>query len=281
MELARLLLGLPNLIAAIGTDRVQISHITADSRQVSPGALFVAYRGVGADGHRYIGDAVARGVAAIVGELQLDALPVQAPTYVQVADGRAALAWLSAAWHNHPSRAMTLVGITGTDGKTTTANLLHSILVAAGKRAGLISTVSAVIGDRTYETGLHTTTPDAPDIQRYLAQMRDAGAEIAVLEATSHGLAQHRVTGCAFDIAVVTNITHEHLDFHGTYEAYRDAKALLFRSLSASYRKPGLLRPPCSTATTAHSISWLRFQPSGGLFTEWGKTRVGERGIRY
>ena len=137
---------------------------------------------------------------------------------------------------------MALVGITGTDGKTTTANLLHSMLVAAGKRAGLISTVSAVIGDQSYETGLHTTTPDAPDVQRYLAQMRDAGTEIAVLEATSHGLAQHRVTGCAFDIAVVTNITHEHLDFHGTYEAYRDAKALLFRSLSASYRKPGLIK---------------------------------------
>ncbi len=242
MELARLLLSLPNLIAATGSDRVQISHITADSRQVSLGALFVAYRGVGVDGHRYIGDALARGAAAIVGELALDALPVQPPAYIQVADGREALAWLSAAWHDHPSRAMALVGITGTDGKTTTANLLHSMLVAAGKRAGLISTVSAVIGDQSYETGLHTTTPDAPDVQRYLAQMRDAGTEIAVLEATSHGLAQHRVTGCAFDIAVVTNITHEHLDFHGTYEAYRDAKALLFRSLSASYRKPGLIK---------------------------------------
>ena len=90
----------------------------------------------------------------------------------------------------------------------------------------------AVIGDQTYSTGLHTTTPDAPDVQRFLAQMRDAGTEIAVLETTSHGLAQHRVTGCAFDVAVVTNITHEHLDFHGSYEAYREAKALLFRSLT-------------------------------------------------
>ncbi|MCU0500734.1 MAG: UDP-N-acetylmuramoyl-L-alanyl-D-glutamate--2,6-diaminopimelate ligase [Anaerolineae bacterium] len=221
---------------------MQISHITADSRRVSAGALFVAYRGVGVDGHRYIGDALARGAAAIVGELAFDALSTPPPAYIQVADGREALAWLSAAWHDHPSRAMALVGITGTDGKTTTANLLHSILVTAGKRAGLISTVSAVIGDQTYETGLHTTTPDAPDVQRYLAKMRDAGTEIAVLEATSHGLAQHRVTGCAFDIAVVTNITHEHLDFHGSYEAYRDAKALLFRSLSTSYRKPGLLK---------------------------------------
>jgi UDP-N-acetylmuramoyl-L-alanyl-D-glutamate--2,6-diaminopimelate ligase len=240
MELARVLLSLPNLIAATGTDRVQISHITADSRRVIPGALFVAYRGVGADGHRYIGDALARGAAGIVGEIPLNALPVQPPAYVQVADGREALAWLSAAWHDHPSRAMALVGITGTDGKTTTANLLYSMLVAAGRRAGLISTVSAVIGDRAYETGLHTTTPDAPDVQRYLAEMRDAGTEIAVLETTSIGLAQHRLTACHFDVAVITNITHEHLDAHGSYDAYREAKALLFRALSGSLRKPGL-----------------------------------------
>ena len=127
---------------------------------------------------------------------------------------------------------MALVGITGTDGKTTTANLLFNILKAASRRVGLISTVHAVIGEQIHNTGLHTTTPDAPDVQRYLAEMRDAGTEIAVLETTSHGLAQHRVTGCAFDVAVVTNITHEHLDFHGSYEAYREAKALLFRSLS-------------------------------------------------
>ena len=127
---------------------------------------------------------------------------------------------------------MALVGITGTDGKTTTANLLFNILKAASRSVGLISTVHAVIGEQIYNTGLHTTTPDAPDVQRYLAQMRDAGSEIAILETTSHGLAQHRVTGCAFDVAVVTNITHEHLDFHGSYEAYREAKALLFRSFS-------------------------------------------------
>ena len=240
MELARLLPSLPNLIAATGTDRVQISHITADSRQVSLGALFIAYRGVGVDGHRYIGDALARGAAAIVGELPLDALPLPPPTYIQVTDGREALAWLSAAWQDHPSRAMALVGITGTDGKTTTANLLYSMLVAAGKRAGLISTVSAVIGDQSYETGLHTTTPDAPYVQRYLAEMRDAGTEIAVLETTSIGLAQHRVTACHFDVAVITNITHEHLDAHGSYDAYREAKAQLFRSLAGSLRKPGL-----------------------------------------
>ena len=113
-----------------------------------------------------------------------------------------------------------MIGVTGTDGKTTTCNLIYSILKAAGIRAGMISTVNAVIGDQTHDTGLHTTTPDSADVQRLLAQMRDAGTEAAVLETTSHGLAQHRVTGTVFDVAVVTNITHEHLDFHGSYEAY-------------------------------------------------------------
>jgi len=157
-----------------------------------------------------------------------------------VADGRAALGWLSAAWHGHPSRRLALAGVTGTDGKSTTANLLFTILRAAGRSAGLISTVNAVIGSRSYDTGLHTTTPDAPEVQQYLAEMVSAGTEVAVLEATSHGLAQHRVTACAFDVAVVTNITHEHLDFHGSYEAYREAKAMLFRLLMAGPRKPGV-----------------------------------------
>ena len=229
MRLAELLVNLPDVAAVVGDPQVDVSQITADSRQVIPGACFVAYQGLGVDGHRFIPDAIARGAAAIVGEHALADLPV---TYVRVADGRAALAWLSAAWYGNPSRSMALVGITGTDGKTTTANLLFNILKAASRRVGLISTVHAVIGEQIYNTGLHTTTPDAPDVQRYLAQMRDADTEIAVLETTSHGLAQHRVTGCAFDVAVVTNITHEHLDFHGSYEAYREAKALLFRSLS-------------------------------------------------
>ena len=229
MRLPNSVVNLPDIAAVAGDPQIDVTQITADSRQVIPGACFVAYQGLGVDGHRFIPDAIARGAAAVVGEQPLADLPVAS---VRVADGRAALAWLSAAWYGHPSRSMALVGITGTDGKTTTANLLFNILKAASRRVGLISTVHAVIGEQIYDTGLHTTTPDAPDVQRYLAQMRDADTEIAVLETTSHGLAQHRVTGCAFDVAVVTNITHEHLDFHGTYEAYREAKALLFRSLT-------------------------------------------------
>src|SRR5450759_4975265 len=230
MQLAQLLADLPRVLAVSGLTATDITRIVSDSRQVTPGALFVAYQGVGLAGHRFILDAIVRGAAAIVGEQTDDRLPVP---YIQVTDGREALGWLMAAWYGHPSRAMALVGVTGTDGKTTTTNLLFSILRAAGRRAGLVSTINAVIGGEVVDTGLHTTTPDAPDVQRYLARMRDALADVAVLEVTSHGLAQQRVAGCAFDVAVVTNITHEHLDFHGSYEEYRDAKAMLFRSLTA------------------------------------------------
>jgi UDP-N-acetylmuramoyl-L-alanyl-D-glutamate--2,6-diaminopimelate ligase len=133
-----------------------------------------------------------------------------------------------------------MIGVTGTDGKTTTASLIHSILTAAGLKAGLVSTVNAVIGDEVLDTGFHVTTPEALEVQGYLARMVAAGLTHCVLEVTSHGLAQHRVTACEFDVAVVTNITHEHLDFHKSYEAYRAAKAMLFESLSSAASKPGV-----------------------------------------
>ncbi|MFN8454305.1 MAG: UDP-N-acetylmuramoyl-L-alanyl-D-glutamate--2,6-diaminopimelate ligase [Anaerolineae bacterium] len=154
-----------------------------------------------------------------------------------VPNGREALAYLSAAWHNFPARRLKMVGITGTDGKTTTTNLVYHVLQAHGQKVGMISTVNAVIGHQTLETGLHTTTPDAPDIQRYLAQMLEAGTQVCLLEVTSHGLAHHRVAACEFDVAIVTNITHEHLDLHGSLDDYRAAKAMLFESLAAAQDK--------------------------------------------
>lgn len=222
--LSQLLAALPFPTAAPAEDPI-ITGITDDNRAVQPGSLFVAYKGVTVDAHRFIPDAIARGAAAVV----VETVPVAAGVpVIHVANGREAFARLCAAWHGHPSLAMTVIGVTGTDGKTTTSNLLYSILRAAGHKTGMISTVNAVIGDQTLETGLHTTTPKADDIQRYLAQMRDAGTAFCVLEVTSHGLAQHRVDGVDFDLAVITNITHEHLDLHGTREAYRAAKARLF-----------------------------------------------------
>ena len=238
MRLSSLLAALPSASVPADAGDPEITGLTADSRQVTPGSLFVAIPGEYHDGRRYIGAVRAQGAAAVVAEAGPgDELP---PDVITVPDGREALAWLAAAWHGHPSRQLVLIGVTGTDGKTTTSSLIHSALLAAGLRAGLVSTVSAVIGDETLDTGFHVTTPDAPATQALLARMVAAGLTYCVLEVTSHGLAQHRVTGCAFDVAVVTNITHEHLDFHKTYENYRAAKGRLFTLLAASPAKPGV-----------------------------------------
>lgn len=257
---------LTDLVAALpratlhGDPHITIQAITADSRQVTPGSLFVAYGGVAADGHRFIPQAVARGAAAVVAERPVAELPDGVPL-VLVPTGREALAYLSAAWHGWPARRLTVVGVTGTDGKTTTCNLLHSILTAAGRRVGLITTVNAVIGERVLDTGLHTTTPDAPDVQRYLAEMVTAGLDTVVLETTSHGLAQHRVAACDYDLAVVTNITHEHTDIHGSVEAYRQAKMLLFQHLTTGYHKPGLPKVAVLNADDS-SYDYLRLIPA-------------------
>lgn len=209
------------------TPDVEIAGIASHNRRVQPGSIFVTHKGVERDGHQFIPDAIQRGAVAVIGEDATAGDGLAVP-YITVANGRQVFALLCSAWHDFPSRNMTLIGVTGTDGKTTTTNLLFSILRAAGHKTGMISTVNAVIGDAVLDTGLHVTTPDADDVQHYLAQMRDAGATHCVLEVTSHGLAHYRVDGCDFDVAVVTNITHEHLDLHGSREAYRSAKARLF-----------------------------------------------------
>lgn len=213
---------------------VAVTGITLDSRAVKPGYLFVAERGSAADGHDFIPDAIANGAVAVAGDRPLEGLSVP---YVRLEDSREALTWLSAAFYDWPGRKLTVIGVTGTDGKTTTTNLIFQILRAAGLRGGMVSTVNAVIGDEILDTGFHVTTPDAHDLQRYLAQMVDAGLTHAVLETTSHGWAQHRVDACEFDIGAVTNITHEHLDQHGSYENYRAAKARLFQSLERTVPK--------------------------------------------
>ena len=222
--------------AALLPDRpLAVTGITLDSRQVQPGDVFVALSGEATDGHRYIPAAIRAGACAVVGTQPLTGLEVP---YIRVGDSREALAKLAAAFYGYPARQLVMIGVTGTDGKTTTSNLLFHILQAAGLRAGLISTVNALIGEQVFDTGFHVTTPEAPSVQAYLAQMVRAGLTHVVLETTSHGLAQRRVAACEFDMAVVTNITHEHLDYHGSFEAYRAAKGLLFEGLSATKPKP-------------------------------------------
>jgi UDP-N-acetylmuramoyl-L-alanyl-D-glutamate--2,6-diaminopimelate ligase len=234
-SLSKLLVGISYKGETENLPDLLIRQVTGDSRKVVPGALFVACPGEAVDGgHDFIENAVAKGALAVVGEKK--AFGIKVP-YFQVENSRLALAFLSAAFFDHPARKMTMIGITGTDGKTTTANLLFQILKTAGYKTGLISTVNAVIGDFVLDTGFHVTTPDAPDVQQYLASMYESGITHVVLETTSHGWAQFRVDACEFDIGIITNITHEHLDYHGSFEKYRDAKARLFFSLTETPKK--------------------------------------------
>lgn len=212
-----------------------LSGLAIDNRQVQPGYLFIARPGASVDGHDFIPDAIRRGAAAIVGQRDIPELSVP---YIRVSDSRRSVTHLAAAFYGHPARKLTVIGVTGTDGKTTTSNLLYHILTAAGFKTGMISTVNAVIGDEVLDTGFHVTTPDAHDVQRYLARMVEAGLTHVILETTSHGLAQHRVDAAQYDIAVITNITHEHLDEHGSYENYRTAKGRLFELLADTVNKP-------------------------------------------
>ncbi|MBI5878234.1 MAG: UDP-N-acetylmuramoyl-L-alanyl-D-glutamate--2,6-diaminopimelate ligase [Chloroflexi bacterium] len=241
MKLSDLLASLPGQPLSAGSPDPVINAIVSDSRRVQPGALFVAYEGVSLDGHRFIADALARGaVALVIEEKHRASLPAGVPVAV-VPDGREALARLAAAWHGFPSRRMRIVGITGTDGKTTTSSILCAVLQTAGFETGLVSTVAAFIGEKAIDTGFHTTTPDAPDLQRYLAQMADLGAQYAVIESTSLGLAQKRLAAVEYDVAVVTNITHEHLnDHHNSFDEYRSAKRMMFEQMLSSERKPGV-----------------------------------------
>lgn len=213
---------------------VLIRDLVEHTNDVRPGSCFVARVRAGSDGHPYIPQAIERGAALIIGQHDPAGLgfPLTVP-YLQVEDSGLVYAWLAAAWEDFPGRDLVMIGVTGTNGKTTTANILHEILRAAGIKTGLLSTLRAVIGETEEPLALHVTTPEAPAVQRYLRRMRDAGLTHCVLETTSHSLAQHRVAGIDFDVAVVTNVTHEHLDYHGSFAEYLAAKAQLFEALTA------------------------------------------------
>ncbi|MSP13776.1 MAG: UDP-N-acetylmuramoyl-L-alanyl-D-glutamate--2,6-diaminopimelate ligase [Chloroflexi bacterium] len=238
MQLRQLLSHFP-AYATTGALDVEVSGVTDDSRRVRPGAVFVAIQGQESDGSKYIPQALAAGAVAVVAEVQTAPHPA-APAWIVAPNARLTLAELSAAWQGFPGRALRVIGVTGTDGKTSTSTLIRSILAAAGQPVGLVSTVAAYIGAETLDTGFHVTTPGAPEIQHFLRQMVDAGMAYAVLEVTSHGLAQYRADGCEFDVAAVTNVTHEHMDYHKTYAAYLAAKGRLFQMLGTSWRKGGV-----------------------------------------
>src|SRR3990167_557518 len=205
--------------------------VTDNSQEVKRGYIFVAIKGLSHDGHDFIKEAINNGAAVVVGERESKPKEID---YVKVSSSRYAFGLLASAWYGNPSQKLTVIGVTGTDGKTTTANLIYWIFKKAGKRCGLVSTINARVGDEDVDTGFHVTNPEPIPLQKLLSRMVDAGCKFAVLEVTSHGLDQERVAGIGFDTAVLTNVTHEHLDYHKTYEDYVAAKAKLFKSVSTA-----------------------------------------------
>jgi UDP-N-acetylmuramoyl-L-alanyl-D-glutamate--2,6-diaminopimelate ligase len=232
MTLGDLLAGLvtPALLSAppiTTTPSAPVTTVTYDSRRVTPGTVFVALRGLKADGAQFAPQAVARGAVAVVAETETRS-PSPVP-WVVVPDARLALALLADRLHGHPSGELKVVGITGTNGKTTTAYLLRSIFEAAGMRCGLLGTVVYSLGQQDIDAT--RTTPESADVQQMLRQMVDNGCAAAVMEVSSHALALRRADGIAFAAAVFTNLTRDHLDFHGDMERYFGAKRRLFELL--------------------------------------------------
>ncbi|HKJ11461.1 MAG TPA: UDP-N-acetylmuramyl-tripeptide synthetase [Ornithinimicrobium sp.] len=220
--------------SAAAPDDPEVTYVTHQADWVRPGEVFVAVAGARFDGHDFIADAVERGAVAVLGE----GLPARTPCpvpYVQVPCARAALADAAAALAGHPSRSMTVLGVTGTDGKTTVSCLTRHLLRGAGRSVGLLSTIGYELSDGVLrQPPTHFTTPEAPQVQQILADMRADGVEIVVVETSSHALALDRVRGVDFDVAVWTNLTAEHLDFHGTMQGYFEHKSLLVSRARAS-----------------------------------------------
>lgn len=211
----------------------RVNQITYDSRQVEPGTIFVAITGYKTDGHRYIPDALQRGAVCVV--IQDPEYGLEEYPWVLVANTRIALADLSCSLYGFPGSQLNIIGVTGTNGKTTTTNLITSILEESGQRTGLIGTIHNRIGSEIIP--VHHTTPEAPDLQGVFLNFLGKGARYVVMEVSSHALDLHRVRGTEFDIAVFTNLTQDHLDFHGSMEQYLGAKCKLFSGLGLKGEK--------------------------------------------
>jgi UDP-N-acetylmuramoyl-L-alanyl-D-glutamate--2,6-diaminopimelate ligase len=236
LQLANLINGLPRRSVQGPLDR-EITGIAYDSRKVVPGGLFVAVSGHRQDGHRFIGQALDQGAVALVIERELPQVPAGA-TVITVPQSREALAHLAAAFYGYPAQKLRLIGITGTNGKTTTTYLLEAILKASGIRVGVLSTIEYRIGSRVWPAPV--TTPESLDLQFYLSEMVREGVTHAVMEVSSHALEQGRCRGLTFEVGIFTNLTRDHLDYHHNMEAYYQAKArLFFQYLGETAFNPG------------------------------------------
>ncbi len=217
---------------------IEIKGITDDSRKVKPGYIFIAVKGLEHNGHSFIEQAVENGTACVVFDInsnyQLPAIKSEKTIFIGLNNSRRALGLLWASWYGFPSRKLKVIGVTGTDGKTTTTNLIYHVLKIAGEKVGMVSTINARIGEREIDTGFHVTNPEPELLQKLLREMVGEGIRYAILEVTSHGLDQERTSGVDFYGAVITNVTHEHLDYHKTYKAYLETKGKLFRKVKFS-----------------------------------------------
>lgn len=223
MRLKVLLSGVA-LLGGFADEDVEISGISYDTRTIRPGELFVALTGYKTDGHRFLREAVEKGAAAVI----CHKAPEEPGPWLIAADTRAALAAVSANWFGRPADELTVIGVTGTNGKTTTTYLLKAMLEGVlGAKVGLMGTNQNMIGEKVIPA--HRTTPESWEVQKLLRDMADSGCTHVVMEVSSHALALHRVDGISFKVGIFTNLTRDHLDFHGTMEEYRRVKGLLFR----------------------------------------------------
>lgn len=214
--------------AVEGETTIAIGKLAFDSREADEKTAFVAIQGEKSDGHDFIGQAVKKGAKAVICEAFPDSLG-EGVTFVKVKDSKEALSIMASNFYGRPSENLNLVGVTGTNGKTTIATLLYELFTLAGYKVGLLSTVRIMVGDKEYPTRL--TTPDSLTINRYLKEMNEEGAEFCFMEASSHGIAQNRLSGLQFAGGIYTNLTQDHLDYHETFSAYRDVKKSFFDGL--------------------------------------------------
>ena len=220
-----------SLEAVVGNTGVAVNNIHFDSRKVELNDVFVAIKGTASDGHEFIETAARQGALAIICE-DLPANVVNGVTYVKVKNSQRALAIMASNYYGNPSENLKLVGVTGTNGKTTIASLLYQLFTKAGYKVGLLSTVQILVGDEVYKA-THTT-PDSLSINYYLKLMNDAGVEYCFMEVSSHGLAQHRTSGLNFTGGIFTNLSHDHLDYHNSFAEYRDVKKRFFDELPST-----------------------------------------------
>jgi len=218
-----------------GNGEVDVTGIAYDSRRVAPGDIFVAVAGLHVDGHVYVADALQKGAVAVA--VERDVKVPAGSAVVRLPSTRIGLAEIAAEFYGRPSRRLRLAGVTGTDGKTTVTHMAEHVLQASGMVAGAMSTVAFKVSGQEMDNTTGQTTTEAPEVQAWLARMADAGAQCAVIESTSHALVQERVRACDFDVAAFTNVGHDHLDYHATWEAYLDAKARLIDLTAAAADK--------------------------------------------